>query len=76
MENTGTDPITVSCTCGCYLAGSHRSSENRQKGFASKYIEGNISKDMKLEHIGSALQKIAEGVKAVHRPTFSDAETG
>ena len=42
--------------------------------FASTYIEGVISKDMKLEHIGLTLQKVAEGIMAVHRPTFSNAE--
>jgi len=42
--------------------------------FASKYIEGNIAKDMKLEHIGLTLQRVAEGVKAVHGPIFSNAE--
>jgi len=42
--------------------------------FASKYIEGNMSKEMKLEHTGSALQKVAKAVEAIHGPTFSDAE--
>jgi len=42
--------------------------------FAVTYTEGVISKDMKLEHIELALQKVAEGIEAVYGPTFSDAE--
>jgi len=29
---------------------------------------------MLTEHLGPALQKVAEGIEAVHGPTFNDAE--
>ena len=59
------------------MSGSYWSSENGQKGdglVAVTYTEEVISKDMKLEHIELALQKVAEGIEAVYGPTFSDAE--
>jgi len=42
--------------------------------FVSMYVEGNISKSMPIERIGTALQKVAQGIESVKGPTFSDAE--
>jgi len=37
-------------------------------------VEGNISKGMPIERIGTALQKVVKGIKVVKGPTFNDAE--